>query len=109
MAKLSKSEKGTISELKAITKLTQSGHWVAKSLDPQCPFDIVAVSKCGKIKLIDVKTISYRKSRNYKINRIPTQKQRALKIELMMIDSEIQDFKNTEGKKKRKKKSGDAR
>ena len=109
MAKLSKSEKGTISELKAITKLTQSGHWVAKSLDPQCPFDIVAVSKCGKIKLIDVKTISYRKSRNYKINRIPTQKQRALKIELMMIDSEIQDFKNTEGKKKRKKKNGDAR
>ena len=89
MAKLSKSVKGTISELKAITKLTQSGHWVAKSLDPQCPFDIVAVSKCGKIKLIDVKTISYRKSRNYKINRIPTKKQRALKIELMMIDSEI--------------------
>jgi len=105
MAKLSKSVKGTISELKAITKLTQSGHWVAKSLDPQCPFDIVAVSKCGKIKLIGVKTISYRKSRNYKINRIPTQKQRALKIELMMIDSEIQDFKNTEGKKKRKKKN----
>ena len=109
MAKLSRSVKGTISELKAITKLTQSGHWVAKSLDPQCPFDIVAVSKCGKIKLIDVKTISYRKSRNYKINRIPTKKQRALKIELMMIDSEIQDFKNTEGKKKRKKKNGDAR
>ena len=109
MAKLSKSVKGTISELKAITKLTQSGHWVAKSLDPQCPFDIVAVSKCGTIKLIDVKTISYRKSRNYKINRIPTKKQRALKIELMMIDSEIQDFKNTNGKKKHKKKNGDAR
>ena len=109
MAKLSKSVKGTISELKAITQLTQSGHWVAKSLDPQCPFDIVAVSKCGKIKLIDVKTISYRKSRNYKIYRIPTQKQRALKIELMMIDSELQDFKNTKGKKKRKKKNGDAR
>ena len=109
MAKLSKSVKGTISELKAITQLTQSGHWVAKSLDPQCPFDIVAVSKCGKIKLIDVKTISYRKSRNYKINRILTKKQKALKIELMMIDSEIQDFKNTESKKKRKKKNGDAR
>ena len=109
MANLSKSVKGTISELKAITQLTQSGHWVAKSLDPQCPFDIVAVSKCGKIKLIDVKTISYRKSRNYKINRIPTKKQRALKIELMMIDSELQDFKNTKGKKNCKKKNGDAR
>ena len=85
MAKLSKSVKGTVSELKAITKLTKSGHWVAKSLDPQCPFDIVAVSKNGKIRLIDVKTISYRKSRQ-KINRILTKKQKALKIELMMVD-----------------------
>jgi len=85
MAKLSKSVKGTVSELKAITKLTKSGQWVAKSLDPQCPFDIVAVSKCGKIRLIDVKTISYRKSRQ-KINRILTKKQKALKIELMMVN-----------------------
>jgi hypothetical protein len=99
MAKLSKSAKGTISELKAITQLTQSGHWVAKSLDPQCPFDIVAVSKCGKIKLIDVKTICYRKSRHYKINRIPTKKQKALKVELMMIDNEIQDAKTFKKKK----------
>ena len=82
MAKLSKSVKGTISELKAITQLTQSGHWVAKSLDPQCPFDIVAVSKCGKIRLIDVKTISYRKSRNYKIHRIPTKKQKELNFSI---------------------------
>ena len=66
MAKLSKSVKGTVSELKAITKLTKSGHWVAKSLDPQCPFDIVAVSKNGKIRLIDVKTISYRSHPNQK-------------------------------------------
>ena len=109
MANLSKSVKGTISELKAITKLTQSGHWVAKSLDPQCPFDIVAVSKYGKIKLIDVKTISYRKSRNYKINRILTKKQKALKIELMMMGSEIQNFKNIKAKKKSKKNKGDAK
>jgi len=85
VANLSKSVKGTISELKAITKLTQNGYWVAKSLDPQCPFDIVAVSKCGKINLIDVKTISYRKSRQ-KINRTPTKKQKTLKIKLMMMD-----------------------
>jgi hypothetical protein len=85
MAKFSKSVKGTISELKAITKLTESGHWVAKSLDPQCPFDIVAVSDCGKIQLIDVKTISYRKSRT-KIHRIPTKKQKTLNIKLMMVE-----------------------
>ena len=87
MAKFSKSVKGTISELKAITKLTQMGYWVAKSLDPQCPFDIVAVSDCGKIQLLDVKTISYRKSRK-KIHRIPTEKQKSLNIKLMMIEQE---------------------
>jgi len=107
MAKLSKSVKGTISELKAITKLTQNGHWVAKSLDPQCPFDIVAVSKYGKIKLIDVKTISYRKSRHWKIHRIPTKKQKALKVELMMIDNEIQDAKTFKNKKNCKDKKGE--
>ena len=75
-----------IAELKAIKILTQGGYWCARSLDPQCPFDIVAVSKCGKIRLIDVKTICYRKSRNYKIHRIPTKKQKKLNIELMMVD-----------------------
>ena len=94
MANLSKSAKGTLSELKAITKLTKQGYWVAKSVDPQCPFDIVAVDNCGKIKLIDVKTITYRKKyrkktwkkRSLKIYRIPTKKQKELNIELMMLD-----------------------
>ena len=58
-----------IAELKAIKILTQGGYWCAISLDPQCPFDIVAVDKKGKIRLIDVKVNSYRKANNFKINR----------------------------------------
>ena len=77
-----------VAELKAIKILTKQGYWCAKSLDPQSPFDIVAVDKKGKIRLIDVKTKSFRKANNWRINRSLSQQQKDLNIELMMIDYE---------------------
>jgi len=103
---ISKSAKGMIAELKAIKILTQGGYWCARSLDPHSPFDIVAVDKKGKIRLIDVKVNSYRKANNRRINRSLNKKQKELKIEIMMIDYEIQNFKNIKGKKKDKKNQG---
>lgn len=85
---VSKSAKGMVAELKAIKILTKQGYWCARSLDPQSPFDIVAVDKKGKIRLIDVKTKSFRKANNWKINRSLSQQQKDLNIELMMIDYE---------------------
>ena len=103
---ISKSAKGMIAELKAIKLLTKQGYWCARSLDPHSPFDIVAVDKKGKIRLIDVKVNSYRKANNRRINRSLSKKQKKLKIEIMMIDYEIQNFKNIKGKKKDKKYQG---
>ena len=77
-----------VAELKAIKILTKQGYWCARSLDPQSPFDIVAVDKKGKIRLIDVTTKSFRKANNWKINRSLSQPQKDLNIELMMIDYE---------------------
>ena len=77
-----------VAELKAIKILTKQGYWCARSLDPQSPFDIVAVDKKGKIRLIDFKTKSFRKANNWKINRSLSQQQKDLNIELMMIDYE---------------------
>jgi hypothetical protein len=48
--------KGTVGEYEAIAKLTKEGYFVAKAVDPSCPFDIVLVDKNGKIQLIDIKT-----------------------------------------------------
>jgi len=59
--------------------------------------------------LIDVKVNSYRKANNWRINRSLSKKQKELNIEIMMIDYEIQDFKNTKGKKGSKKNKGEAR
>ena len=91
--------KGTVGEYLTIARLTKEGFYVAKSVDPACPFDIVIVDKNGKITLIDIKTITYRKTKkgkslkdkpkgSYKICRSPTKEQKRLGIKLYMVDYE---------------------
>ena len=91
--------KGTVGEYETIAKLTKEGFFVAKSVDPACPFDIVIVDKNGKIQLLDIKTNTYRKHRkgkslkdkpkgSYKICRSPTKEQKRLGIKLFMVDYE---------------------
>jgi len=91
--------KGTVGEYLTIARLTKEGFYVAKSVDPACPFDIVIVDKNGKIQLLDIKTNTYRKHRkgkslkdkpkgSYKICRSPTKEQKRLGIKLFMVDYE---------------------
>ena len=88
-----KSRKGAVGEHKVIVQLLEDGYHVAKSVDPHCPFDLVAVGEEGDVKLIDVKTVSYRKNtkpnwtkKSKKINRVPNARQKKMKIELVMVD-----------------------
>ena len=87
-----KSIKGTVGEHKIINQLLEKGYHVAKAVDPHCPFDLVAVGEKGNIKLIDVKSISYRKNTkpNWKkakeINRVRNDKQKKMNVELIMVD-----------------------
>jgi hypothetical protein len=83
---LTKSSIGVISEYEAICSLTKQGYMVAKSVDPQCVFDLVAIKPDGTIRLIDVKTKSYRKKNNHNIHRSPNEKQKKLGVELMVMD-----------------------
>ena len=87
--------KGTVGEYEAIAKLTKQGFYVAKSVDPACPFYIVIVDRNGKISLLDIKTNSYRDINNpkwdkksKKIYRTPTDLQKELNIKLLMLDYE---------------------
>ena len=87
--KLNKTQKGTIGEYQCIADYTRQGYWVAKSCDPQCPFDLVFVRPDGKIELVDIKTNTYRKNvKSYrrKIWRIPSAKQKKLGIKIVMVD-----------------------
>ena len=88
-AKLNTHIKGTIGEYQEIVNLTRQGYWVAKACDPQCPFDLVAVSPNGTVKLLDIKTNTFRKNvKSYrrKIWRSPTAKQKKLGIKIIMVD-----------------------
>ena len=91
--------KGTVGEYEAIAKLTRQGYFVAKAVDPACPFDIVIVDRNGKIQLVDIKCATYRKHKkgkslkdkpkgSYRISRSPTKLQKKLGIKLMMVDYE---------------------
>ena len=87
--KLSTNIKGTIGEYQEIVNWSKAGYWVAKSCDPSCPFDLVAVSPDGTIKLLDIKTNTFRKNvKPYrrKIWRSPTAKQKKLGIKIVMVD-----------------------
>jgi len=86
VSQLSKSAIGAISEYEAICSLVKQGYMVAKSIDPQCIFDLVAIKPDGTVRLIDVKTKSYRKKNNHNIHRSPNEKQKQLGVELMVMD-----------------------
>tara|TARA_R110000782_G_scaffold1611_1_gene6150 strand:- start:99 stop:374 length:276 start_codon:yes stop_codon:yes gene_type:complete len=88
-----KTIKGTIGEHKAIIQLMEDGYHVAKAVDQHCPFDLVAVSEDGDVKLIDVKSVTYRKNgkpnwtkKSLRINRVQTTRQKKMKIEILMVD-----------------------
>ena len=87
-----KTIKGVCSELIAAKEFLNRGYYVAKSLDPQCPFDLIVVDKQGKTRLLDVKSVSYRKSQSYNckpgdtINRSISKKQKSLGVEIYYVD-----------------------
>jgi putative protein kinase ArgK-like GTPase of G3E family len=98
VSQLSKSAIGAISEYEAICSLVKQGYMVAKSIDPQCIFDLVAIKPNGIVRLIDVKTKSFRKKNNHNIHRSPNEKQKKLGVELMIIDTKqiLTDLKHNQ-------------
>ena len=87
-----KTIKGVCSELIAAKEFLKKGYYVARSLDPQCPFDIIVVNKKGKATLYDVKSVSYRKTKSYNckpgdtINRSVSKKQKSLGVKIYYAD-----------------------
>jgi hypothetical protein len=91
---ISRSIKGVCSELVAVKDFLKKGCYVARSIDPQCPFDIIVVNKKGKATLYDVKSVSYRKTKSYNckpgdtINRSVSKKQKMLGVKIYYADGD---------------------
>tara|TARA_R110002020_G_scaffold283972_1_gene499610 strand:+ start:894 stop:1166 length:273 start_codon:yes stop_codon:yes gene_type:complete len=87
-----KSIKGVVGEHKVVIQLLEDGYHVAMAVDPQCPFDLIAVDEEGQCRKYDVKTVSHRKNKptwtkkSTKINRVLKAKQKKLGIELIEVD-----------------------
>lgn len=92
MMKVSKTKKGAAAELQAAAYFMKKGFYVAKSFDPQCPFDLVITDDKGNSCLIDVKAKSIRKTTSYRckkgepINRSLNKKQKAMGVEIYIHD-----------------------
>lgn len=87
---MNKSCKGIVGELKVALKYMEKGYWVAASIDPQCPFDLVVVDSKGNIKLIDAKSVSRRLTGKYKgskINRKLNDKQKKMKVVIEYVNT----------------------
>ena len=91
---ISRSIKGVCSELIAVKEFLKKGYYVARSIDPQCPFDIVVVDKKGKTSLFDVKSVSRRKTKSYNckpgdtINRSVSKKQKSLGVKIYYAEGD---------------------
>jgi len=86
-----KSMKGTWSELKAAAEYTKLGFFVSKSLDPLCPFDLVVTDTEGRSFLVDVKTISTRRTgprKGHMITRSPNTKQKKMGVRIRYVNYE---------------------
>jgi hypothetical protein len=90
MVEISKSRKGVIGELTLASQYIKKGYWVAMSLCPQSPFDLVVVDNKGNCKLIDAKTTSLRKTgrqKGMRINRKLNNKQRKMKVRIEYVNT----------------------
>tara|TARA_R100001244_G_C5147180_1_gene128989 strand:- start:247 stop:567 length:321 start_codon:yes stop_codon:yes gene_type:complete len=85
---LNRHEKGAWAETWAIAWLLERGFWVARNIAVQGPFDVIAVSKEGKVIIFDVKYSSKKiKDRSdIRSYRVRSDLQKALNVRLFFID-----------------------
>ena len=78
--------------MKAAAELMKQGFYVSRSLDPQCPFDLVITNAKGESCLIDVKTKCIHKTKFYKnkhgdkTNRTTSKLQKKMNIEIYEVE-----------------------
>jgi len=103
-----KSIKGISSELLAAVDYIKKGYYVAISLDPLCPFDLVVTDSDGNSFLVDVKTESKRKTKSGthdkggRIYRALTEEQQKMGVRLRYIswDEDTEKIEELDGKDK---------
>ena len=62
-------------------------------MSSQGPVDLVLIDEdgTGDVILLDVKAISLRTKKGYKVNRVPTRKQQELGVQLIFVDLDTKE------------------
>lgn len=88
-----KQTKGERAELIAAEYFMDLGYLVARNMSSNGTVDLVLVDedRTGGIILVDVKAISVRAKNKWKISRVPTEKQKKLKVQLIFVDLDTKE------------------
>tara|TARA_R110000796_G_scaffold93157_2_gene197635 strand:+ start:221 stop:589 length:369 start_codon:yes stop_codon:yes gene_type:complete len=96
--------KGDCAELIAAEYFMSLGYSVHRNMSAHGPVDMVLIDEdsMGDVILIDVKALSLRTKNGWKVNRVPTKKQKELDVQLIFVNLETREVYDGMPKKKDK-------
>ena len=91
MARDRKHIKGDRAELIAQEFFIEKGFYVFNNISQHGPVDMAIMDKDGHIMLIDVKALSLRTKNGWKVNRVPTEEQSKLGVQLIFVNLDTKE------------------
>ena len=91
MARDRKHIKGDRAELIAQEFFIEKGFYVFNNISQHGPVDMAIMDKEGHIMLIDVKALSLRTKNGWKVNRVPTEEQSKLGVQLIFVNLDTKE------------------
>ena len=86
MSRCDKHIKGDRAELIAQEFFIKKGFYVFNNISQHGPVDLMIMDNDGHVMLIDVKALSLRTKNGWKVNRVPTEEQSKLGVQLVFVD-----------------------
>ena len=91
MARDKKHIKGDRAELIAQEFFIEKGFYVFNNISQHGPVDMDIMDNDGHIMLIDVKALSLRTKNGWKVNRVPTEEQSKLGVQLIFVNLDTKE------------------
>ena len=91
MSRCDKHIKGDRAELIAQEFFIKKGFYVFNNISQHGPVDLMIMDKDGHVMLIDVKALSLRTKNGWKVNRVPTEEQSKLGVQLIFVNLDTKE------------------
>ena len=91
MVRNSKHIKGDRAELIAQEFFIKKGFYVFNNISQHGPVDLMIIDNAGHVMLIAVKALSLRTKNGWKVNRVPTEEQSKLGVQLIFVNLDTKE------------------